>query len=62
MSEIERRHDDDHGTRIALLEQSTEQIREQLKGINGNINKLVWLVFTALVLAVMKFVISGGLA
>jgi hypothetical protein len=63
MIEHERRYDgDDHGTRIALLEQSTKAIKDQLKDINGNINKLVWLVFTALILAVLKFMISGNMA
>jgi hypothetical protein len=63
MTENERRRDsDDHGTRIALLEQSTKAIKDQLKDINGNINKLVWLVFTALILAVLKFMISGNMA
>ncbi|MFA5899401.1 MAG: hypothetical protein WC829_09855 [Hyphomicrobium sp.] len=53
---------DDHGTRIALLEQSTYDIKSQLKAINSNISRLVWLLVTALGFAVMKFVIGGGLA
>jgi hypothetical protein len=35
MTEHERRYDgDDHGTRIALLEQSTKAIKAQLKCTN----------------------------
>ena len=52
-----RRITDDHSIRIALLEQSMEAIKVQLKGINENMSKLVWLVFTALIMAVLKLVI-----
>ena len=60
--EQRRYQSDDHGTRIALLEQSTSAIQKQLEGINANINKLVWLVLAALVMAAMKFFLMGGLA
>ena len=63
MTEQDRRHDQiDHGTRIALLEHITASIQKQLEGINTNINKLVWLVFAALIMAGMKFFVTGGLA
>jgi hypothetical protein len=55
----ERRQQSDHAVRIALLEQSMESIKVQLKGINENMSKLVWLVFTALIVAVLKLVIIG---
>ena len=55
----ERRQQADHAIRIALLEQSMESIKNQLKGINENMSKLVWLVFTALIVAVLKLVIVG---
>lgn len=50
----------DHSIRIALLEQSTEAIKDQLKAINGNMSKLVWLVGSALILAVLKVAGLGG--
>lgn len=53
----ERRNVTDHGIRIALLEQSMESIKIQLQGINTNMSKLVWLVFTALIVAVLKLVL-----
>jgi hypothetical protein len=53
----DRRAVDDHAIRIALLEQGMESIKNQLQGINGNMSKLVWLVFSALILAVLKLVI-----
>jgi hypothetical protein len=56
---MERRQTEDHGVRIALLEQSTEAIKDQLKAINENITKLVWLIFSALILAIMKMVVLG---
>lgn len=55
----ERRQTSDHAIRIALLEQSMESIKTQLKGINENMSKLVWLVLTALILAVLKLIILG---
>lgn len=55
----ERRSNSDHAIRIALLEQSMESIKIQLRGINENMSKLVWLVFTALIVAVLKMVILG---
>jgi hypothetical protein len=53
----ERRQQADHAIRIALLEQSMESIKVQLKGINENMSKLVWLVLTALIVAVLKLII-----
>lgn len=53
----DRRRADDHSIRIALLEQSMESIKQQLQGINANMSKLVWLVFTALIIAVLKLII-----
>jgi hypothetical protein len=55
----ERRQQADHAIRIALLEQSMESIKNQLKGINENMSKLVWLVFSALILAVLKLLFIG---
>lgn len=55
-----RRSDDDHAVRIALLEQGMDSIKIQLKGINDNMSKLVWLVLSALILAVIKLVLTGG--
>jgi hypothetical protein len=54
----DRRRADDHSIRIALLEQGMEAIKQQLQGINANMSKLVWLVFSALILAVLKLLIT----
>lgn len=35
---------DDHGIRIALLEQSTKTMSESLKGILSGINRIIWFV------------------
>ena len=56
----ERRLQNEHSTRIALLEQGMESIKQQLTGINTNMNKLVWLVFTAVIIAVLKLVLIGS--
>jgi len=60
---IERRNlTEDHATRIALLEQGMENLAIELRGINGNISKLIWIAVTAVSLAIARFIISGGLA
>ena len=50
----------DHAVRIALLEQTTRGIKDELTKLNGHIGKLVWAVVTALVLAVVQFALKGG--
>ena len=44
--------------RVALLEQSTKSIKEELGKINNNISKLVWIVLTAVILAVLNVLVS----
>lgn len=51
----------DHAVRIALLEQTTIGIKEELTKLNGHIGKLVWAIIMALVLAVVQFALKGGL-
>jgi len=53
----ERRSDNDHAIRLALLEQAMDSIRSQLSGINSSIQKLVWLVLAALIMAVLKLIL-----
>ena len=57
-----RREADDHAVRIALLEQGMAAINVQLKGINSNIGRLVWLVLVAVVGALLKLIIMPGVA
>lgn len=45
--------------RVSLLEQSTKTIKEELSKINTNISKLVWIVLTAVVLAILNVVLTG---
>ncbi len=47
--------------RVSLLEQSTKNIKEELSKINNNISKLVWIVLTAVVIALLNMVITGNL-
>ena len=47
--------------RLALLEQTVLRLAIDLHQINGSINKLVWAVGGAVLVAIMKFVLSGGL-
>lgn len=45
--------------RVSLLEQSTKNIKEELSKINNNISKLVWIVLSAVLLALLDMVIGG---
>lgn len=46
--------------RVALLEQSTKTIKDELSKINGNISKLVWIVLTAVILAGINIIFNGA--
>lgn len=51
----------DHGIRIALLEQAMRNITIELHAINSNISRLIWIAIAALGAAAMQFVLKGGL-
>jgi hypothetical protein len=50
----------DMDKRIALLEQSQRDIRQELHSINSNITKLVWIVVGAVIVGLMNLVIRSG--
>lgn len=52
----------DHAIRIALLEQSVEGIKNGLLDISKNVKHLVMTVIVAVLLAVVQFVLKGGLS
>ena len=52
----------EHQVAIALLERQQKTIEKNLQDINDNIKWLVRLVAGGLVMAVMAFIIKGGLA
>ena len=51
----------DHSVRIALLEQAMKGIKEELGKINGHLGKLVGAVILAIVMALVQFILKGGL-
>lgn len=57
----DERRNQDHAIRIALLEQSMTGIKSELHQINSNINRLVWAVIAAIVMAGVQFILRGGL-
>jgi hypothetical protein len=57
----DERRNQDHAIRIALLEQSMTGIKSELHQINSNINRLVWAVIAAIVMAGVQFILKGGL-
>jgi len=52
----------DHAVRIALLEQAMTNITAELHAINKNIGWLVKLVGAAILVAMMRFALVGGLS
>lgn len=50
----------DMKTRIALLEQSQVNMKEELGKISNNLSKLVWLVLSAIILAVINTLLKSG--
>ena len=50
-----------HSIRIALLEQATLNISNELKILNGHVSKLVWVVIAAVIVSATQFVLRGGL-
>lgn len=48
--------------RMKVNELGVEELKTTVKEIKGNTSKIVWLVGTALVLAVVQFIIKGGIA
>lgn len=46
--------------RIALLEQSSQNIRDELHKINSNISKLVWIVLSAVIIGGLNLILTQG--
>lgn len=50
VSETERRH----------LDKRFDSVEDGLRSVNGHINKLVWIVFTAIILTVLGVLFKGS--
>lgn len=50
-----------HAIRIALLEQATLNISNELKILNEHVSKLIWVVIAAVIVSVTQFLLKGGL-
>lgn len=50
----------DMDKRIALLEQSQRDIKDELQSINGNITRLVWIVVGAVVVGLINLIMRPG--
>lgn len=46
--------------RLSLLEQSQKTLKEELTKISSNLGKLVWLVLSGIILALLNVVVRGG--
>lgn len=51
----------EHSIRIALLEQATLNISNELKTLNGHVSKLIWVVIAAVITSITQFILKGGL-
>ncbi len=47
--------------RLTVAEIALQNLGNELKQINNNLNKLVWVIVLAIVTAIMQFILSGGL-
>ena len=52
--------DDDLKIRVALLEQSMENIKEELRNISNHLTKLVWVVITAVAVGLINLLMRFG--
>jgi chromosome segregation ATPase len=48
-------------TRLAIAENNIEKIEQKLDKIDTNLNKVMWILITAVLLAVLNVVIKGGI-
>jgi len=48
--------------RVALLEQAQINIQKELHSISANLNKLVWVLVTAVIVGVINLWAKGGVA
>jgi chaperonin cofactor prefoldin len=48
-------------TRLAIAENNIEKIDQKLDKIDTNLNKVMWILITAVLLAVLNVVIKGGI-
>ena len=48
--------------RVALLEQAQINIQKELHSISANLNKLVWVLVTAVIVRVITLWATGGVA
>lgn len=46
--------------RVSILEQTMISVHRDLEKINKNLNRLVWLMITAIGATVMKWLLMGG--
>ena len=46
--------------RVSILEQTMVHVHEDLKRINAHLSKLVWLLITAIIATILKWVLVGG--
>jgi hypothetical protein len=46
--------------RLALVEQSQKEIKNELCGINANTSKLVWIVISAVIVGLLNMYVKFG--
>lgn len=61
MTDEQLREFNDLRTKVAVMYEAMNQLKEQLKEVNGHLTKLVWLVVGAIVLAFLQWMLKGGL-
>lgn len=47
--------------RLTLAEKDVQNITKKLDKIDGNTSKIIWLIASAIILAILEFILKGGL-
>lgn len=47
--------------RLALLEQKVDQIDENVKSINNNLSKILWIIGGGFIASIVTWIVKGGL-
>lgn len=61
MTEEQQREFVDLKTKVAVMYEVLQQLKDQMREVNGHLTKLVWLVVGAIVMAFLQWVLKGGL-
>lgn len=48
-------------TRLRVLESTVNTLKDELHKINANLSRIMWVILTAIILAILNLIIRGGI-